>query len=77
MVWFGLQELTEDLVHNCVPGDVIIVAGVVKAMSIEEKKGGGAPGAKSMYLLYIDAISVTKERSSEHVERGSYYSKLT
>ena len=41
-------ELTEDLVHTCVPGDVIVVAGVVKAMSIEEKKGGGGgkPGVR-------------------------------
>eukprot|EP00750_Incisomonas_marina_P001173 INCI10966.2.p1 GENE.INCI10966.2~~INCI10966.2.p1 ORF type:complete len:604 (-),score=114.40 INCI10966.2:97-1908(-) len=64
-------ELTEDLVHTCVPGDVIVVAGVVKAMSIEEKKGGGGgkPGAKAMYLLYIDAISVTKERSTQNQGR--------
>ena len=26
-------ELTDDLVHTCVPGDVVVIAGVVKAIS--------------------------------------------
>ena len=62
------MELTNDLVHTCVPGDVIVVSGVVKAMCIQEKRGGGRrnPAAKSMYLLYIDAISITRERASHN-----------
>ncbi|KAK8395977.1 hypothetical protein O3P69_005220 [Scylla paramamosain] len=50
-------EAKEDLVDSCVPGDLVTVTGVVKVSQSQE--GRGSKGDKCMFLLYIDASSVT------------------
>ncbi|KAK3887660.1 hypothetical protein Pcinc_008244 [Petrolisthes cinctipes] len=50
-------EVQEDLVDSCVPGDMITVTGIVKVSQSQETRGG--KGDKCMFLLYLDASSVT------------------
>lgn len=63
-------ELTEDLCDNCVPGDVIILTGVVKVVSSEEGNSK-QPKAKSktMFILFISALNISNSRSKG--SRGS------
>ncbi|XP_042241405.1 DNA helicase MCM8-like [Homarus americanus] len=50
-------EIREDLVDCCVPGDMITITGIVKVSQSQE--GRGNKGDKCMFLLYIDASSMT------------------
>lgn len=67
-------ELTEDLVDSCVPGDVVTVAGIVKAIETEVAAGGGTAKARSLFLLYVDAKSVTTHKVSERDSVAPYAS---
>jgi hypothetical protein len=59
-------ELAEDLVDGVVPGDVVTVAGVVKAMEVEVAAGKGAGAAsKSLFVLYMDARSVSTQKVAD------------
>lgn len=42
----------------------VVVAGVVKSMNVEVAAGRGTARAKSLFLLYVDAVSVTNTKSS-------------
>ncbi|KAK3102993.1 hypothetical protein FSP39_015600 [Pinctada imbricata] len=55
-------ELTQDLVDSCVPGDIVTVSGVVKVNSVDE--GRGRNKDKCMFLLYIQANSVSNMKGS-------------
>ena len=50
-------ELTEDLVHCCRSGDSVTVTGIVKALPAEGGAGGSKRG-ESLFLLYVDAVSL-------------------
>ena len=61
-------ELTEELVDCCVPGDLLVVAGLVKCLEVAaEGGGGGGRGGgnrnKCMYLLYVEALSVSNAKA--------------
>lgn len=61
-------ELRGDLVDTCVPGDVVAVAGVVKSISAEamaNRRTGREGKHQSLYLLYVQANSVTNKRQVE------------
>lgn len=58
-------ELMEDLVDSCVPGDVVTVCGVVKAIETDVAAGKGTAQARQLYLLYIDARSVTTHKNDK------------
>ena len=58
-------ELTEDLVDSCVPGDVVTIGGVVKAIETDVAAGKGTARAKQLYLLYIDCRSITTHKVSD------------
>eukprot|EP00002_Diphylleia_rotans_P024947 TRINITY_DN4927_c0_g1_i6.p1 TRINITY_DN4927_c0_g1~~TRINITY_DN4927_c0_g1_i6.p1 ORF type:complete len:712 (-),score=116.81 TRINITY_DN4927_c0_g1_i6:41-2176(-) len=58
-------ELTEDLVDSCVPGDMVTVSGIVKVVSTDGDSGRSK--TRSLFLLYIDAVSVV---NSKQVEEG-------
>ena len=58
-------ELTQDLVDSCVPGDLVTVAGIVKAVNTEVAAGRGTARARSLFLLYVDATSVSSVRLSK------------
>ncbi len=61
-------ELRDDLVDCCKPGDQLEVTGVVKSMEVSESggpfRGGGSNKPKCIYVLYVDAASVTSLRAS-------------
>lgn len=57
-------ELNDDLVDACVPGDVVNVTGIVKYVNVEVAQGKGTAKARSLYLLYIEAVSVTSVKSN-------------
>jgi len=56
-------ELTDDLVDRCVPGDVIVVSGIVKALNPESIEGRGSRNKgkgreTGLLLLLIEANAV-------------------
>lgn len=61
-------ELTEDLVDSTVPGDEVTVCGVVKVSNQEgDGKPRGGPGKQSLFLLYVDVVSVS---NSKQLQQG-------
>lgn len=63
-------ELSEDLVDTCIPGDEVVVAGIVKTMSAEAASGRrpARDGRhQSLYLLYLQANSITNRRQTDRV----------
>ena len=59
-------ELTDDLVDTVVPGDTVAIAGIVKAVNQEVAQGRGLARARSLYNLYVDAISITTGKTTEN-----------
>ena len=51
-------------VDSCLPGDSVTVSGVVKVMSNSEEARGRKQKDKSMFLLYVDANSVSSDKSA-------------
>ena len=65
-------ELTEDLVDYCVPGDVVTVAGIVRATKCEAT---GRANQRTLYQLYIKANSIThigKTTKDDHDNLDDY-----
>ena len=48
----------------------MIVSGIVKAVNVDLVAGRGANRAKSLFLLYIDAVAVTNIKSVTSSEEG-------
>ncbi|KAH7437197.1 hypothetical protein KP509_05G060500 [Ceratopteris richardii] len=67
-------ELMNDLVDVCVPGDVITVCGLVKAINTEMDIGGGKGKPKtkgqSLFYLYLEAISVVNSKNQNTANDG-------
>ncbi|XP_065065027.1 DNA helicase MCM8-like [Rhopilema esculentum] len=63
-------ELFADLVDACVPGDVAVVTGIVKLLSHEDQASRKSK-EKCMFLLYIQAVSVTNCKESKSTQRQS------
>ena len=61
-------ELLDTLVDTCVPGDIVSVTGIVKSVEVANEGGGFAGGRSSkpkcMYLLYLEAVSLTNTRAA-------------
>eukprot|EP00111_Clytia_hemisphaerica_P002704 TCONS_00007630-protein len=55
-------ELTHGLVDNCTPGDMVTITGIVKVSKNEENKFRGGGKGNSMYLLFIQAISISNDK---------------
>lgn len=64
-------ELAGDLVMTSVPGDIVNIAGVVKSINTEVAAGRGTRGARNLYLLYIDVLSVATQKASVGGGEGS------
>jgi DNA helicase MCM8 len=64
-------ELTQDLVDSVVPGDLVTVAGIVKAVNTEVAAGRGTSRARSLFLLYVDACSISSVRLSKGTVQNS------
>ncbi|CAF4005609.1 unnamed protein product [Rotaria sp. Silwood2] len=54
-------ELTNDLVNSAIPGDVVVVSGVVKLM-VDENSGIRKISDQSLLQVYIDVNSVVNQR---------------
>ena len=46
--------------------DVVTVAGVVKFVNVEVSQGKGTARARSLFLIYVNAVSVSNAKSSSH-----------
>ncbi|RXN18654.1 DNA helicase MCM8 [Labeo rohita] len=55
-------ELTQDLVDSCVPGDMVTITGVIK---VSNEEGNGRNKDKCMFLLYIQANSVSNSKGQK------------
>lgn len=54
-------ELMEDLVDSCVPGDIVTISGIMRVHNTEEST---KQKNSSMFLLYIEAVSVINNKKS-------------
>ncbi|CAF0720701.1 unnamed protein product [Rotaria sordida] len=54
-------ELTNDLVNSAIPGDAVVVSGVVKLM-VDENSGLRKISDQSLLQIYIDVNSVVNQR---------------
>ncbi|KAJ1724396.1 hypothetical protein LPJ53_001352 [Coemansia erecta] len=57
-------ELVGDLVDTVVPGDVVTCTGIVKVTMSDEGKGKAR--ANSLYILYLDAVALSKVGGGEN-----------
>ncbi|XP_066524234.1 DNA helicase MCM8 [Hoplias malabaricus] len=57
-------ELTQDLVDSCVPGDMVTITGVIKVSN--EEGSARSKKDKCMFLLYIDANSVSNSKGQKN-----------
>lgn len=57
-------EFQRDLVDSCVPGDVVTLAGILKARKTDLRARGGQQ--KSLFLLYLDVNALDRA----HVKGG-------
>ncbi|KAF9977799.1 DNA replication licensing factor mcm8 [Actinomortierella ambigua] len=60
-------EVTQELVDKVVPGDVIEVTGVVKAIQSDDSKSRTKTG-NTMFLLYLDVNYINKTAMSQYGE---------
>jgi DNA helicase MCM8 len=72
-------ELTNDLVDTCLPGDIVIIAGVLKAVKNEFQSGGASVKDKNqcLFVLYIDANSVISGKSDSDSAQHQSQNKLS
>ncbi len=49
----------EDLVDTCIPGDIVVVCGTIKAMSLESEGRSKSQKNKTLFMLYMCANSVS------------------
>lgn len=65
-------ELMEDLVDACIPGDLVTVAGVVKAVNADVAAGKSSKRAmqNSTFVLYLEANSITNSRRGSRNGHG-------
>lgn len=65
-------ELTNDLVNSAIPGDVVVVSGVVKLMA-DDSGGLRKTSDQSLLQVYIDVNSVVNQRlnASEGTSSGN------
>jgi DNA helicase MCM8 len=58
-------ELSNDLVDTCLPGDIVTIAGILKAVKNEFQTGvvSGKDKNQCLFVLYIDANSVVSGKN--------------
>jgi len=71
-------ELIADLVDACIPGDLVTVVGVVKSVNSDLKSGksGKRAMANSLFLLYVEANSITNSRQRSGGAGPQEFSKV-
>lgn len=57
-------ELRGDLVGTLVPGDCVVLGGIVKSVNADAQSGRGVRGARSLFQLYLDVQAVTTRRAA-------------
>uniref|UniRef100_A0A803N9H1 DNA helicase n=1 Tax=Chenopodium quinoa TaxID=63459 RepID=A0A803N9H1_CHEQI len=67
-------ELSEDLVDDCIPGDVVTVTGIIRQINNYMDLGGGKSKSKyqGLYYLYMESVSVTNSKSQTIPEDSEY-----
>ncbi|EPS64801.1 hypothetical protein M569_09979, partial [Genlisea aurea] len=58
-------ELTEDLVDECIPGDVVTVTGIIRVINNYMDIGGGKSKGKNqaLYYVYLETVSIINSKS--------------
>lgn len=62
-------ELVDDLIDQCIPGDVVTISGIVRVLNVDAEGragggGGGGQGSKSLFYIYLEANDVRTARSA-------------
>ena len=68
-------ELTDDLTGSCMPGDLVTVSGIVKALTAETTGAGRSNKDKCTFVLYIYVNSVQSMAASDTQESRQLNSK--
>lgn len=58
-------ELYEDLTGVCMPGDLITVNGILKALNLETAGAGRSNKEKCTFVIYLSVTSIQGHASSE------------
>eukprot|EP00171_Calliarthron_tuberculosum_P015051 IDg15051t1 len=65
-------ELFSDLIDTCIPGDIVVVNGVVRVLTLEGVGSGkNARNANCLYYMYIEANSIANPRAGSDVPGSS------
>lgn len=62
-------ELTRELVDVCTPGDDVTITGIIRVRNMEEGYNKGKQA--SMFLLYIDVLSVVNNKNQNKTGPGT------
>ncbi len=54
-----VELCTADLIDKCIPGDIVVVNGIVRVLLLEEGGGANTRAGNSLYKLYVEANSIT------------------
>eukprot|EP00668_Euglena_longa_P011981 GGOE01014403.1.p1 GENE.GGOE01014403.1~~GGOE01014403.1.p1 ORF type:complete len:781 (-),score=217.80 GGOE01014403.1:89-2266(-) len=63
-------ELTDDLCDCVLPGDSVVVCGLVKAGGTKEKRRKGTGASGTTFLLYLSASSCVKSKGMDEFQAG-------
>jgi DNA replicative helicase MCM subunit Mcm2 (Cdc46/Mcm family) len=67
-------ELFGDLIDSTVPGDVVTISGILRALEIDVAAGKGSKG-QSIFSVFLDVHSITSHRVDDR-ETASYEASI-
>lgn len=60
-------ELVADLIDSCIPGDIVVVNGIIRVQMVESGGGGkSARAAKALSYMYLHANSISTPRNTDN-----------
>lgn len=75
-------ELFADVIDSCIPGDIVVLSGIVRVLSVDTPGNGGSVGGgarsksakagKCLYYLYIEGNSLVSSRQSPSGARAGH-----
>lgn len=65
-------ELFSDLIDTCIPGDIVVICGVVRVLTLDGGGGGkNARNAKCLYYMYLEANSIANPRGASETPNAA------